>query len=115
MAGARMLAANLPQEMIVGQPGVARLWVENVGRDSWIQSRQGAYVEAIIDGRRIIARPRKDTPPADRVHFVFSIPPFSQTGQAQLFIKLKLESDWRALRPAKVLLTMNHSVRICQP
>ena len=115
MAGARMLAADLPQEMIVGQPGVARLWVENVGRDSWIQSRQGAYVEAIIDGRRIIARPRKDTPPADRVHFVFSIPPFSQTGQAQLFIKLKLESDWRALRPAKVLLTMNHSVRICQP
>jgi hypothetical protein len=30
-------------------------------------------------------------------------------------MKVKLEPDWRALRPTKVLLTMNHLVRILEP
>ena len=114
-AGARILTADLPAEMVVGQPGVARLWVENSGRDSWAHLGRGAFVEAIIDGRRVVARARQDTHPGGRVHFVFSIPPFSQAGEAQLFMKVKLEPDWRALRPTKVLLTMNHLVRILEP
>jgi len=113
--GARLLTANLPREMVVGQRGVGRLWVENSGRDSWMHIARGAYVEAIVDGQRIIARARHDTHPGGRAHFVFSIPPFLQAGEAQLFIKVKLEPNWRALRPTKVLLTMNHLVRIRQP
>jgi predicted aldo/keto reductase-like oxidoreductase len=114
-AGARVLTADLPREMLVGRPEVARLWVENSGRDSWMLVGGGAFVEATIDRRRIVARARHDTHPGGRVHFVFSIPPFSQAGEAQLCIKVKLAPDWRALRPTKVLLTMNHPLRILEP
>ena len=114
-AGARVLTADLPREMVVGQPGVARLWVENTGRDSWMQAGRGAFVEAIANNRRLAARMRQDTHPGGRAHFVFSIPPFLQAGDVELLIEVKLEPNWRALRPAKVLLTMNHPVRILEP
>jgi predicted aldo/keto reductase-like oxidoreductase len=114
-AGARVLTADLPREMVVGQPGVGRLWVENAGRDSWMRIGRGAYLEAIVDGKRIKARARHDTHPGGRAHFVFSIPPFLHAGEAQLFIQVKLEPNWRALRPTKVLLTMDHFVQVQRP
>lgn len=114
-AGARVLTADLPREMVVGQPGVGRLWIENSGRDSWMQVGRGAYLEAIVEGQRVIARARHDTHPGGRAHFVFSIPPFLQAGEARLLVKVKLEPNWRALRLTKVLLTMNQLVRIRQP
>jgi predicted aldo/keto reductase-like oxidoreductase len=113
--GARLLTADLPREMVVGQAGVGRLWIENSGRDSWIHTGRGAYLEAILDGQRVIVRARHDTHPGGRVHFVFSIPRYLQAGEAQLFIKVRLASNWRALQPGKVLLTMNHSIKIRQP
>jgi hypothetical protein len=109
---ARILTADLPREMATGQPGVGRLWVENSGRDSWMHRDRGAYVEAIIDGKRVTARARHDAHPGGRAHFVFPIPPFVHAGEVQLLIRVKLESKWSTLRPAKVLLTMNHLIRI---
>jgi len=114
-AVARLLTADLPRVMVVGQPAVGRLWVENSGHDSWVYAARGAYVEAIVDRQRIIARARHDTHPGGRAHFVFSIPPFSQAGEAQLLIRVKLEADWRVLKPPKVMMTMNHSMQICEP
>jgi predicted aldo/keto reductase-like oxidoreductase len=75
-AGARILTADLPAEMVVGQPGVARLWVENSGRDSWAHLGRGASLRLSSTGGRVVARARQDTHPGGRVHFVFSIPPF---------------------------------------
>jgi predicted aldo/keto reductase-like oxidoreductase len=112
---ARVLTADLPRDLIVGQHSVGRLWVQNAGRDSWMHAGRGAYVEAMIDGRRTITRARQDTPPGGRTHFVFSIPPFSQAGESQISIKVKLDSNWRALQPTRVLLTMNHLIQIRQP
>jgi len=115
VTGARILTADLPREMVVGQGGVGRLWVENSGPDSWMHVARGAYLEAMVDRLRIIVRARHDTHPGGRAHFVFSIPPFLKAGEAELCIKVKLEPNWRALRPTKVLLTMNHVLQIRQP
>jgi hypothetical protein len=113
-AQARVLTADLPREMAVGQSGVGRLWVENSGRDSWTHASRGAYLEAICDGHRTIARARHDVHPGGRAHFVFSIPPFLHSGDAQLSIRVKLDSNWRALRPTTVMVAMNHLIQIRQ-
>src|SRR5262249_14256982 len=115
VAGARVLTADLPRKMLVGHPAVGRLWVENSGHDSWMHIGRGAYLEAIIDGERITVRARHDTQPGGRAHFVFPIPRFLHAGEAQLLIQVKLESNWRALRSSKVLLTMKHLIQIRQP
>jgi hypothetical protein len=114
-AEARVLTSDLPLEMVVGQSGVGRLWVENAGLDSWMHTGRGAYLEAIIDGQRITARTRHDTHPGGRAHFAFSIPRFLRAGEVQVVLKVKLESQWRALRPTKVLLTMTHLIQVRQP